>query len=69
MFSEDNRQGKQASSAPKLANALSGSQAVPKAVGQQALKEGLATVDEVGFEKELAANLWNPVYRDYRRVN
>jgi malate dehydrogenase (oxaloacetate-decarboxylating) len=69
MFSEDDRQGKQASSAPKLANALSVSQAVAKAVGQQALKEGLATVDEVGFEKELAANLWNPIYRVYKRAN
>jgi malate dehydrogenase (oxaloacetate-decarboxylating) len=45
------------------------SQAVAKAVGQRALKEGLATVDEVGFEKELAANLWNPVYRPYKRVD
>jgi malate dehydrogenase (oxaloacetate-decarboxylating) len=69
MFCEDDRQGKRASSAPKLANALSVSQAVAKAVGQQALKEGLATVDEVGFEKELAANIWNPVYRVYKRVN
>ena len=61
MFSEDNPQGKQTSSAPKLSNFYPVSQAVGKAVGQQALKEGLATVDEVGFEKELAANLWDPV--------
>jgi malate dehydrogenase (oxaloacetate-decarboxylating) len=69
MFSEDNQQARQATSAPKLSNIHSLSQAVAKAVGQQALKEGLATVDQVGFEKELAANLWNPVYRAYKRVD
>jgi malate dehydrogenase (oxaloacetate-decarboxylating) len=69
MFSEDNRQGKQASSAPKLSNVHSLSEAVARAVGQQALKYDLATVDEVGFEKELAANLWNPIYRAYKRVD
>jgi hypothetical protein len=38
-------------------------------VGQQALKEGLATKDEVGFEKELASNFWNPAYRADKRVD
>lgn len=69
MFTEHNRQGQQASSAPKLSTVLSVSRAVAKAVGQRALEEGLATVDEVGFEKELAANLWNPVYGPYKRVD
>ena len=42
--------------------------AVAKAVGNQAIKDGSATVDEDQFEQELAANIWEPVYEPYERV-
>jgi hypothetical protein len=45
-----------------------GSTTWQKAVGSTSLKEGLATIDEVGLEKELAANFWNPVYRADKRL-
>lgn len=59
------RQDKHASLLPPLSSIRSVSLEVAKAVGKQALQEGLATVDEAGFEKELAANVWNPVYEAY----
>jgi malate dehydrogenase (oxaloacetate-decarboxylating) len=37
-------------------------------VGTQAIQEGLADVDEAGFAKELAANVWEPVYKPYERI-
>jgi malate dehydrogenase (oxaloacetate-decarboxylating) len=42
---------------------------VARAVGKQAIKEGLASVDETQFEKELAANVWEPIYEKYERVS
>ena len=53
---------------PPLANIRSVSLEVAKAVGMQAIKEGLATVDETDFPKELAANIWDPVYMPYERA-
>jgi malate dehydrogenase (oxaloacetate-decarboxylating) len=42
--------------------------AVAKAVGMQAIQDGLAMVDETQFEQELAANVWEPVYESYEPV-
>jgi malate dehydrogenase (oxaloacetate-decarboxylating) len=56
---------KQASLLPPLSTIRSVSRTVAEAVGKQAIKEGLAGLDEAGFEKELAANIWDPVYRPY----
>jgi malate dehydrogenase (oxaloacetate-decarboxylating) len=41
------------------------SRSVANAVGKQAIKEGLARVDAIGLEKEIAANIWEPVYEPY----
>jgi len=62
------RQDKRASLLPALSSIRAVSLAVARAVGKQALKEGLAGVDEAGFEAELAANVWEPVYQDYERA-
>jgi hypothetical protein len=40
-----------------------------KAVGKQAIRDGLASVDEAGFEKELAANIWAPIYQPYEHTD
>ena len=52
---------KRQSSAP-AGHIRSVSLAIAKAVGKQAIQEGLASVDEAQFEQELAANVWEPVY-------
>jgi malate dehydrogenase (oxaloacetate-decarboxylating) len=48
-----------------LKNIRAVSQEVARAVGEQAIKEGLAQVDAAGLEKELVANIWEPVYEPY----
>ena len=63
------KQDKSANLLPPLASIRSVSLSVARAVGQQAIKEGLAPVDETQFEKELAANIWEPVYEKYQRVS
>jgi malate dehydrogenase (oxaloacetate-decarboxylating) len=62
------RQNKNANLLPPLASIRSVSFAIAKAVGKQAIQDGLATVDESEFEQELAANVWEPVYELYERV-
>jgi malate dehydrogenase (oxaloacetate-decarboxylating) len=62
------RQNKNANLLPPLNNIRSVSLAIAKAVGNQAIQEGLATVDEAQFEQELAANVWEPVYQAYERA-
>ncbi len=62
------RQDKRANLLPPLSTIRSVSLQVAKAAGRQAMQEGLADVDEAGFEKELAANIWEPVYKPYERV-
>ena len=52
-------------SLPPLSSIRSVSQAVARAVGQQAIREGLAEVEEPGLEKELAANFWEPLHETY----
>jgi malate dehydrogenase (oxaloacetate-decarboxylating) len=63
------KQDKSASLLPPLATIRSVSLSVARAVGKQAIKEGLAPVDETQFENELAANVWEPVYENYERVS
>jgi malate dehydrogenase (oxaloacetate-decarboxylating) len=62
------RQSKSANLLPPLASIRSVSLAIAKAVGNQAIQDGSATVDEDQFEQELAANIWEPVYEPYERV-
>jgi malate dehydrogenase (oxaloacetate-decarboxylating) len=59
------RRDKEAGLLPPLAGIRSVSQTVARAVGRQAIREGLAGVDQAGLEKELAANFWEPVYETY----
>jgi malate dehydrogenase (oxaloacetate-decarboxylating) len=61
-------QDKTASLLPPLQAIRSVSLEVAKAVGRQAIQDGLASVDEAAFEKELAANVWEPVYRPYEHI-
>jgi malate dehydrogenase (oxaloacetate-decarboxylating) len=62
------KQNKNASLLPPLANIRSVSLAIAKAVGTQAIRDGLAFVDEAQFEQELAGNVWEPVYEHYERA-
>jgi malate dehydrogenase (oxaloacetate-decarboxylating) len=62
------RQSKSANLLPPLAAIRSVSLAIAKAVGNQAIQDGSATVDQDQFEQELAANIWEPVYEPYERV-
>jgi malate dehydrogenase (oxaloacetate-decarboxylating) len=62
------KQSKNANLLPPLASIRSVSLAIAKAVGNQAIQEGFATVDEAQFEQELAANVWEPVYEAYERA-
>lgn len=59
------KENKMANLLPPLSSLRSISLEVAKAVGKQAILEGLAGVDEAAFEKELAANVWEPVYTTY----
>ena len=56
---------KKGSLLPPLSAIRAVSLEVARAVGKQALKEGLAGVDEAGFDKELSANVWDPTYKPY----
>jgi len=59
------RRDKHANLLPPLSDIRSVSLEVAKAVGRQAIQDGLATVDEPAFEEELAANIWEPTYNRY----
>jgi malate dehydrogenase (oxaloacetate-decarboxylating) len=59
------RKEKEASLLPPLETVRSVSKHVAQAVAAQAIKDGLAQVNEAEFEKELAANVWDPEYRPY----
>jgi malic enzyme len=63
------REEKRASLLPPLSNICSVSLEVAKAVGKQAMQDGLAAVDKAGSKKELAANVWTPVYQAYVRAD
>jgi len=60
------RLDKQAPLLPPLKDLRAVSQKVARAVGLQAIKDGLAEVSAAGLEKELAANFWEPVYEPYQ---
>jgi malate dehydrogenase (oxaloacetate-decarboxylating) len=51
---------------PPLTSIRSISLSVARAVGMQAIKDGLAQVDEDTLEKELSENVWEPAYQDYK---
>jgi malate dehydrogenase (oxaloacetate-decarboxylating) len=53
---------------PPLTEIRSISKSVARAVGLQAIKEGLAEVAPSGLERELAANIWEPVYEPYEQL-
>jgi malate dehydrogenase (oxaloacetate-decarboxylating) len=59
------RQNKGGALLPPLSSIRSVSKVVARAVGQQAIREGLAKMNELEFEKELVANIWEPVYEKY----
>jgi malate dehydrogenase (oxaloacetate-decarboxylating) len=59
---------KQASLLPPISEARSLGRMIAKAVGKQAIREGQAQVPgEAGLERELQANIWQPVYVPYER--
>ena len=62
------RRDKQAPLLPPLKDIRAVSQKVGRAVGLQAIKDGLAGVNEVGLNKELTANFWEPGYEPYERA-
>lgn len=59
------KKNKSANLLPPLADLRSISLEVAKSVGKQAIAEGLAEVKDAEFESELAANVWDPVYKPY----
>ena len=59
------RQDKLAGLLPPLANIRSVSRSVAKAVGAQAIKDGLAEIALTEVEDALEANFWEPVYQPY----
>jgi len=63
------RKDKTAALLPPLTSIRSVSRAVARAVGMQAIKDGLAQVDEAGLDKELTANIWEPEYEPYELSN
>jgi malate dehydrogenase (oxaloacetate-decarboxylating) len=62
------RRDKQASLLPALSDIRAVSLEVARAVGKQAIEEGLAGLDDAGFEGELEASVWEPAYQPYERV-
>jgi malate dehydrogenase (oxaloacetate-decarboxylating) len=59
------RKDKHAALLPPLKNIRAISKEVARAVGRQAIKDELAQVDAVGLERELEANIWEPLYEPY----
>jgi len=60
---------KQASLLPSLSDSRQLSRSIAQAVGRQAMRDGQAQVsDEASLERELQANIWEPVYVPYRRI-
>ena len=59
------RTDEQAGLLPLLKDIRSVSQSVARAVGLQAIKDGLTESTASEFEKELSTNFWEPVYEPY----
>jgi malate dehydrogenase (oxaloacetate-decarboxylating) len=62
------RQNKNANLLPPLSSIRSVSLVIARAVGKQAIQDGLTIMDEAQLERELTANVWEPVYEPYERV-
>jgi malate dehydrogenase (oxaloacetate-decarboxylating) len=61
---------KRASLLPPLSDSRQLSRLIAMAVGRQALQDGQAQVaDEASLEEQLEANIWEPVYVPYQRVD
>ena len=59
---------KQASLLPPLSEARRLGRVIGQAVGRQAIQDGQAQVaDEDNLDRELLANIWEPVYVPYER--
>ena len=63
------RRDKTAALLPPLAGLRDISRYVARAVGMQAMREGLSALSEAEFESELAANVWQPEYLPYERIS
>jgi malate dehydrogenase (oxaloacetate-decarboxylating) len=60
---------KQGSLLPSLSDSRQLSRSIAQAVGRQAIRDGEAQVaDEDSLERELQANIWDPVYVPYQRI-
>lgn len=53
---------------PKLSEAKMVSEKIALAVARQAVKEGLAQIDEKDIEKAIKQTIWEPRYHPYRKV-
>jgi len=53
---------------PPIAAALPLSRLIAVAVGRQAIRDGVADLDEAALERAIDANIWSPVYVPYERV-
>jgi malate dehydrogenase (oxaloacetate-decarboxylating) len=62
------RTDKSASLLPPLSEARRLARSIGRAVGRQAIRDGLARIaDEDSLEREIQANIWEPVYVPYER--
>ena len=62
------RTDKTASLLPPIAAARPLSRSIALAVGRQAIRDGQTELDEAALEREIDANIWEPVYVPYERV-
>jgi malate dehydrogenase (oxaloacetate-decarboxylating) len=63
------RKDKNGSLLPSLADSRELSRSIAQAVGRQAIRDGQAEVsDEESLDRELSANIWDPVYVPYERI-
>ncbi len=63
------RTDKSAPLLPPMSESRKVSRIVAKAVGRQAIADGVAhSVDETLFDEELSAYVWEPVYLRYKRI-
>jgi malate dehydrogenase (oxaloacetate-decarboxylating) len=53
---------------PPIAEARPLSRSIAIAVGRQAIREGVAELDDDALERAIDANIWEPVYVPYERV-
>ena len=63
------REDKNGTLLPPLTSIRSISKSVARAVGRQAIKEGLTDLNTADLEREIVANIWEPVYEPYEHLN